>query len=59
MHSKKDQRGNMAEKESVPPEKKRRLSLFLWKNRFHKVFKDKVTQAEKGFVPNNTRRCNS
>ena len=46
----------MAEKENVPPLKKRRLSLFLRKNRFKKKSEDEVSEAEK---PNNTHRCNS
>lgn len=49
----------MAEKENVPPLKKRRLSLSLRKNRFKKVSEDEVSEAEKGFIPNNTRHCNS
>ena len=49
----------MADKENVPPVKKRRLSLSLSKNRFQKVSEEEVLEAEKGFVPSNTRRCNN
>ena len=49
----------MADKENVPPVKKRRLSLSLSKNRFQKVSEEEVLEAERGFVPSNTRRCNN
>ncbi len=49
----------MPEKENIPPVKKRRLSLSLGKHRFQRVSGEDVCEAEKGFVPSNTRRCNT
>ena len=49
----------MEEKENVPPAKKRRLSLSLKKNRFQRVSEEEVSLAQKGYVPNNTLRCNN
>ena len=46
----------MAEKEGELPKKKRRLSLSLKGNRFKKVEETAVTEARKGFVPDNTAR---
>ena len=46
----------MAEKEGQLPKKKRRLSLSLKGNRFKKVEETAVTEARKGFVPDNTAR---
>ena len=46
----------MAEKEGQLPKKKRRLSLSLKGNRFKKVEEIAVTEARKGFVPDNTAR---
>ena len=48
----------MEDKENVPPAKKPRLSLSLKINRFKKVSDEEVLSAKKGFVPNNTLRCN-
>ena len=49
----------MAEMDNNPPVKKRHLSLSQSKNRFQKVSEEEVFEAEKGFVPNDTRHCNT
>ena len=46
----------MAEKEGELAKKKRRLSLSLKGNRFKRVEETAVTEARKGFVPDNTAR---
>ena len=49
---------SMEDKENVPPAKKPRLPLSLKRNRFKKVSDKEVLSVKKGFVPNNTLRCN-
>ena len=46
------------DKENIPPSKKRKLSLSLNRNGFKDVDEEELATAQKGFVPNNTSRCN-